>query len=88
LLSKDISPEACRSFNMIAYGPILPEADSMDEHKRSRNLVAKMEKDLCDALCQAGYQVLNTINCRHSAHYPSWPQILNTFAERFPRLKP
>ncbi len=71
---------------MIAYGPILPEAGSMEEHKLSRDIVAKMEKDLRDALCLAGYEVLNTVNCRHKADHPHWPAVLSAFAERFPDL--
>jgi hypothetical protein len=86
LLSAKIEPETCRSFEMVAYGPILPEVKPMDAHRASRDIVAKMEKDLCDALCQAGYEVLNTVNCRHKRDHSQWQSTLDAFAQRFPKL--
>ena len=82
-----IDPNVCRSFEMVAYGPILPEAADMKEHTPSRNIVARFEMELRDALHRAGYAVLNSVNCRHPLHDSHWLAIRDAFAERFPKLK-
>lgn len=82
-----IDPNACLSFEMTAYGPILPEAASKAEHERSRNLVAAMEKALRDALHQAGYTVLNEVKCRQKLDDKHWQKVLTVFSGRFPKLK-
>ena len=40
LVKAGIEPEACRSFEMVAYGPIFPHAGSTEEHKQRWRLVA------------------------------------------------
>lgn len=81
-----IRPESCRSFEMIAYGPVLAEAHSMDTHTPRRNIVARLEMELRDALHAAGYTVLNAVSCRHPLHDSHWMAVRNAFAARFPKL--
>jgi hypothetical protein len=83
-----IDPAACRLFEMIAYGPILPEAASKEEHKPRWIVVAAMEKALRDALHAAGYTVLNDVKCRQVLDDRHWQEVLAAFSERFTKLKP
>jgi hypothetical protein len=46
LLNVGIDPNTCRTFEMVAYGPILPEGTTMADHRPLRNKVAAMEKAL------------------------------------------
>jgi hypothetical protein len=57
-----IVPDECE-FHLVAHGPILPEAESRDEHGRSRDVVAALEKALAEAMAAAGYRVLNDVPC-------------------------
>jgi hypothetical protein len=87
LLNVGIEPNDCLNFEMAAYGPIHPEGASMADHTPLRNIVAAMEKALCDALLAAGYTVLNSVNCRQKLDDESWRRVLTAFTERFPKLK-
>jgi hypothetical protein len=87
LLKVGIDPTACRSFEMVACGPILLEAASKAEHDPRRDLIAAMEKALRDALHSAGYTLLNEVKCRQKLDDPCWHKVLATFAERFPKLR-
>jgi hypothetical protein len=86
LLKASIDSNACRSFEMVAYGPIFPEVASKAEHEPSRNIVAAMEKALRDALHNAGYQVLNDVKCRQMLDDRQWQEVLAAFSERFTKL--
>jgi hypothetical protein len=86
LLNVGIEPNDCLKFEMVAYGPIHAEGASMADHTPLRDRVAAMEKALCDALCTAGYTVLNSVNCRQKLDEQSWIEALSAFAERFPKL--
>jgi hypothetical protein len=86
LVAKDIEPESCRSFEMVAYGPIFPHASTDEEHKASWRLVAAMEKALRDALHTAGYPVLNDVRCRQVLDEEHWQAVIAAFAGRFSRL--
>jgi len=86
LLKVDIDPISCRSFEMIAYGPIFPQAESKALHSTPLNLVAAMEKALRDALHVAGYKVLNDVNCRQKLDQDHWLRVLAALSERFPKL--
>ncbi len=87
LVANEIEPESCKSFEMIAYGPIFPHASSDEEHKASWRLVAAMEKALRDALHTAGYTVLNDIRCRQVLDKEHWKTVIAAFAGRLSRLK-
>jgi hypothetical protein len=86
LVKARIDPITCSSFEMVAYGPIFPQAESIEDHSAPRNLVAAMEKALRDALHVAGYKVLNDVNCRQKLDQQHWLRVLSAFSERFPRL--
>jgi hypothetical protein len=88
LLKVGIEPTTCRSLEMVAYGPIFPEAASTADHPPCRNLVAAMEKAVRDALHNAGYTVLNDVNCRQKLDDRHWQQVLAAFSERFTKLNP
>lgn len=87
LLQVGVEPETCRSFEMVAYGPIFPEAATMVDHHPVRNKMAAIERALRDALQLAGYKVLNTVHCRHEPDIAQWRAVLDAFATRFPKLK-
>ena len=87
LKGNNIEPSDCLSLELVAYGPVLEEADGMEHHRPLRKKVAALEKALCDALSDAGYNVLNTINCRGDLDSRLWEQVLNAFAERFADLR-
>jgi len=68
---RNIEPEACSAFHLIAHGPIYPEVVKqegeertalMAEHTPTRNLVGAMEKALAEDLSNAGYDMLNIVN--------------------------
>src|ERR1035441_3863510 len=87
LLKKDVDPNRCKSFEMVAYGPILPEGRNMEEHTPKRNKIAAMERELCSALCASGYAVLNSVSCKHPLPKAHWKEVLAAFSERFRKLR-
>ena len=86
LEKKGIEPELCTSFELIAYGPMFPEAKDMPAHRIPRDIMAALEKKLADALIESGYNVLNTMNCRKTLDKKLWNEVLDAFAEHFPKL--
>lgn len=93
LKARDILPEACQNFELICHGPIYPEVvrdnDSnrdtlMEAHISIRDMVGAMERQLCQELKDAGYDVLNTVNCRAAFDTPVWQTVRVAFAEHFP----
>jgi hypothetical protein len=95
LESKGIDPESCTSFQLVAYGPLHPEvrAEGLDRkalmalHQPFRDKVGALEKALADALREAGYQVLNTVNCNRPLDGPAWAEVSGAFAAFFPKLR-
>lgn len=102
LRSRDIAPEQCRSFELIAHGPIYPEIEKpenfshedkllrkqlMQKHIPLRDIVGAMEKQLATDLKAAGYMVLNTVKWPHSVDPDLWKPIRAAFSEHFQRLK-
>lgn len=83
-----IDPAACRSFELFAYGPILPEASTMDSHRPLRSKIAALESALRQALAKAGYSVLNDIKCRQHLDLALWRDVLAAFGSRFELLNP
>jgi hypothetical protein len=86
LTAAGIDVDTCRSFEIIAYGPIFLEASCMDEHLPLRDKVAALEKKLRDALKQSGYNVLNEVRCQKPLDAELWEDARNAFSARFPRL--
>lgn len=87
LQKRGIDANDCQAFDLIAYGPILPETADMVAHQPSRNRVAGLEKALCDALRASGYDVLNTVTSRFQPYPELWQPVLAAFSNRFPKLK-
>lgn len=87
LANVNVDASRCKSFEMVAYGPILPEASNMEEHIPRRNVIAAMEKELRDVLHSAGYTVLNRVSCKHPLDRTHWNKVLEVFSEKFPKLK-
>jgi hypothetical protein len=85
LQKRGIDPELC-SFRLFAHGPIMKEAVALDEHRRQRDIVAAFEKALASALCEAGYNVINIVNCRMPLDDNLFAPIRNAFANEFPKL--
>ncbi len=86
LEKKGIEPELCTSFELIAYGPMFPEAKDMAAHRIPRDIMAALEKKLADALIESGYNVLNTTNCRKTLDKNLWDEVRDAFAKHFPKL--
>jgi len=81
----DIEPELCE-FRLVAHGPILDETESVEENRRARDVVAALEKALAEAMCAAGYSVINTVSCRKPLDDASFALIRDAFAIHFRRL--
>jgi hypothetical protein len=64
LRARDVVPEQCQ-FRLVAHGPIFDEAPNKDmqAHTKIRDVVGAREKRLADELSDAGYTVMNTVNC-------------------------
>lgn len=86
LEKKGIEPELCTSFELVAYGPMFPEAEDMAAHREPRDTMAALEKALALALKDAGYDVLNEVKSRKRLDRDLLRQVLHAFAAHFPRL--
>jgi hypothetical protein len=102
LAKRDVSPEECRAFDLVAHGPIYPEVKKprsfdrtdkvgrlalMKRHKPLRDIVGAMEKRLAAELSAAGYTVMNTVKWKPSVSEAEWWPIRRAFAVDFPKLK-
>ena len=95
LNKRDIEPESCDAFHLIAHGPIYPEIEKrdgddrtalMERHLPLRNYVGAMEKALAEALATAGYDVLNDVKWAHSYEPEVWQSVKAAFSDEFPKL--
>ena len=80
-------PEKCAAFDLIAHGPIFPEAGDWETHRGRRDVVAALEKALAEGLAGAGYDVLNTVRDRHVLDEVLWAEVREAFAAHFPQLR-
>jgi hypothetical protein len=83
-----IHPEQCRSFELVAHGPLYPDALDMAAHSGPRDVVAALEKALADELSRVGYRVLNKVNCRKPLNAELFGMVRGAFAVHFFRLGP
>lgn len=74
------------TYDFVFYGPIFEEVDDFETHKPLRDIVAALEKELADTLTQAGYNVLNKVNCRRPLDPQEWGKVRAHFATEFPKL--
>ena len=80
------SPENCM-FHLVAYGPIMDETETDDDHRGNRDIIAGLEKALADAMKMAGYKVLNIVNCRKNLDVGLFNDVRNSFADHFLNLR-
>jgi hypothetical protein len=85
LQANGIDPEQCE-FRLIAHGPILKEASTFEAHCEPRNVIASLEAALAVALKEAGYEVMNTVNCRMPLDNKLFKKVRSAFATEFPKL--
>jgi hypothetical protein len=83
LKNRKLRQEDC-SFRCHALGPLL--ADSKLIHGEKCDVVAALEKALADSMSEAGYEVLNRVNCRMPLDETLWAPIRAHFAKAFPKL--
>ncbi|WP_417589137.1 hypothetical protein [Pararhodobacter oceanensis] len=85
------------TFDLFSHGPIYPEVDHdgadrstlMARHMPLRDQVGAMEKLLCDGLRVAGYDVMNTVNCKwtlDTVGTEKWEIAKAAFRKEFPEL--
>jgi hypothetical protein len=85
LTKRDVAPEAC-TYRLVAYGPILPEADDRPTHDDRRDTTAAIEKQLAEDLSGAGYTVMNKVNSLKPLHEALYAAVRAAFAEEFDQL--
>ncbi len=85
LEGKKTNPDTC-SFRLIAHGPIFKEATIKEEHRKRRDSIASMEKALADEMTAAGYNVINTVNCRKKLNVAKFASVRAAFALHFKML--
>lgn len=85
LINKRLAPEKC-GFRLIAHGPVLKEVATQEEHRGPRDITAALEKALAAALSEAGYTVLNTVNCRKPLDDSLFADVRAAFAAELPKL--
>ncbi|WP_193142265.1 hypothetical protein [Meridianimarinicoccus sp. MJW13] len=95
LTEQGIKPEQCGQFDLVSYGPIFPEigkteeqdhGEQMELHKPVRDRMAALERDLRDALSDAGYSVLNVVRSKAKSDPVTWRDVLAAFSANFPKL--
>jgi hypothetical protein len=85
LRSKGIDPETC-GFRLMAHGPIMKEAVTLDEHRGPRDIIAALEKALAIAMIEVGYNVINIVNCRIPLDDKLFADVRAAFAAELPKL--
>lgn len=85
LQTSGFEPERCE-FRLIAHGPILKEVRTFDAHREPRNTIASLEAALAVALKEAGYDVMNTVNCRIPPDKELFEKVRSAFAAEFPKF--
>lgn len=83
-----IEVEDCEALELVTYGPVFPEGGNEAEHHHRRDKTAALERDLRDAMEEAGYRVLNRIRCRKRSDPDELERVLSAFAESFPYREP
>jgi hypothetical protein len=85
LMAKGVLPEKC-TFRLVAYGPIMDEGRTKEEHRPRRDRIAAMEKALACTLAEAGYEVMNTVSCKIPLDEGAFAEIRTALAVFFPKL--
>ncbi len=85
LEDKGVNPDKC-DFRLVAHGPILEEAETHDEHRERRDIIAALERALAEAMSAAGYAVINTVNSRKPLDAELFAGVRDSFSAQFPKL--
>ncbi len=81
-----MKPEQCL-FKLISHGPVFSEVKNPAEYKRLVGIVASLERDLANAMYEAGYRVINTVSSRSLGDADLLQTTLAAFAVHFPSLQ-
>jgi hypothetical protein len=76
----------CSKIELIALGPLLDEIKERDEHRRRRDVLAALERELCDHMVQSGYKVMNVVKSRKPLNQTLWNDVRLEFSKQFPNL--
>jgi len=83
---RGLRPEECR-FNLVTHGPLLNEMGTVEQHRFARDVIAAMEKALADAMCAAGYDVINRVSCRKPLDNDRFLSVRQAFERHFLKLR-
>jgi hypothetical protein len=70
----------------VAYGPILKEAKTLEQHRLRSDRIAAIEKALADAMTEVGYTVINQVHCRTQLDDEAFGAVRIAFATHFAKL--
>jgi hypothetical protein len=85
LLKRNARPEACRSLDFFAYGPIGKVPTDPKLYAQARGKIAALERSLCMWLRDAGYVVLHDDpRCSFSHSEEDWKPVREAFSKHFP----
>jgi hypothetical protein len=84
LAQKKIDPERCQ-FRFHAYGPLFA-ANVRQTHGELCDVTSGLEKALADAMNEAGYEVINKVQCRTPIDLAMFQAARNAFATHFRKL--
>lgn len=79
-----INPENCR-FCFHAYGPLF-HGNREKTHGELCDITSGLEKALADAMADAGYKVLNAVQCRGQLDIKTFAAVRSAFATHFDKL--
>jgi hypothetical protein len=78
----------CEALEFVAQGPLETEVENWNDYVLRRDRTHALERDLCDAMKNAGYEVMNDVTCRLPSEPQAWELVRAAFAERFEQLAP
>jgi hypothetical protein len=76
----------CEALEFVTYGPLEDEVKNWDDHKPRRDRTHALERDLCNGLIAAGYEVMNVVTCTSPTDEAAWTAVRAAFRDRFERL--
>jgi hypothetical protein len=87
LAQHKIDFDVCDRLELTTFGPIFEESSNPQDHNPKRDKTHALERDLCEAMRAAGYEVLNTVSCRKPSDKEAWERVRSALSEKFPRLR-
>lgn len=83
LIRLQVEPERC-SFELIAYGPIMPEAKDLQGHRDRRDMIAAYEAELARRITDQGWAVINRVRSRKALDAAGFESLWQAFDPHFP----